>query len=214
MDVLCTLTFFLPLFFLRNAQLTQFFRCFRYAGIDGPLYAFSLFTPSIINSLGYTATNANLLSVPIYTWACILTVLVGFLADRRGQRIMFNFIFLTAGAAGYIILISSKTPGLSYFAIFLAASGIYPLIPNTISIVSNNCEGSYKRSIVLAVVISFGNLNGAVSILPFYLLFLTNTNSLSSISKGFIQHLQSRSKALLPIRSCYRPCLHRNWIHL
>ncbi|KAG8678498.1 hypothetical protein FRC08_017714, partial [Ceratobasidium sp. 394] len=37
-----------------------------YAGSDGPLYAFSLFTPSIINQLGYTATPANLLSVPVY----------------------------------------------------------------------------------------------------------------------------------------------------
>ena len=59
---------------------------FRYKGADGPLYAFSLFLPSIINQLGYTATPANLLSVPVYAVACIVTCVIGFLADRHGNR--------------------------------------------------------------------------------------------------------------------------------
>lgn len=130
-----------------------------YMGVDGPLYAFALFTPTIINQLGehlspchpllkatpppaglltshqpispsagYSATPANLLSVPIYVWACILTIGVGFLADKQGHRIIYNFIFLALGAAGYIILIASRKAALSYFAIYLAAAGIYPLI--------------------------------------------------------------------------------------
>jgi len=37
------------------------------------------------------------------------------------------------------------------------------VIPNTIAWVSNNVEGSYKRSVSLAMTIGFGNLNGAVS---------------------------------------------------
>ncbi|CAE6484541.1 unnamed protein product [Rhizoctonia solani] len=134
-----------------------------YAGSDGPLYAFSLFTPSIINQLGYTATPANLLSVPVYAWACVLTVGVGYMADRIGNRGIFNLIFFTIGLAGYIILIASRNAALSYFAVYLAASGIYPLIPNTIAWMSNNVEGSYKRSVALGMIISFGNLNGAVS---------------------------------------------------
>jgi len=45
---------------------------------------------------------------------------------------------MAVGLVGYIILMVSRTPALSYFAVFLAASGIYPLIPNTIAWVSNN----------------------------------------------------------------------------
>ncbi|EJD47910.1 MFS general substrate transporter [Auricularia subglabra TFB-10046 SS5] len=134
-----------------------------YAGCDGPLYAFSLFLPSIINSLGYTATPANLLSVPVYAWACIVTCAVGFAADRTGRRGIYNLIFFTIGAIGYAILIASRNAKLSYFAVYLAASGIYPLIANTIAWVSNNVEGSYKRSVTLGMVIGFGNLNGVVS---------------------------------------------------
>ncbi|KAG7094143.1 hypothetical protein E1B28_007755 [Marasmius oreades] len=134
-----------------------------YCGCDMPLYAFALFLPSIINQLGFRATPANLLTVPVYVFACIITCLVGFLADRYGRRGFFNIGFLCLGAAGYIILISSKSAALSYFAVYLATCGIYPVIPNTIAWMSNNVEGSYKRSVSLAMLISFGNINGAVS---------------------------------------------------
>jgi hypothetical protein len=36
-------------------------------------------------------------------------------------------------------------------------------IANSIAWVANNIEGSYKRSVTLAMMISFGNINGAVS---------------------------------------------------
>lgn len=67
------------------------------------------------------------------------------------------------GLVGYIILIVSRNATLSYVAVYLAACGIFPTIPNIIAWVSNNVEGSYKRSVTLGMVISFGNINGAVS---------------------------------------------------
>ncbi|KAF9269232.1 MFS general substrate transporter [Marasmius fiardii PR-910] len=156
-----------------------------YVGCDAPLYAFALFLPTIINQVsgyafdplkiwtcnldcscvtaGFRATPANLLTVPVYVFACIITCLVGFLADKYGRRGYFNLGFLCLGGAGYIILIASRKPALSYFAVYLATCGIYPVIPNTIAWMSNNVEGSYKRSVSLAMVISFGNINGAVS---------------------------------------------------
>ncbi|KAF8575199.1 MFS general substrate transporter [Ramaria rubella] len=134
-----------------------------YTGADGPLYAFSLFLPTIINQVRFEATPANLLTVPIYVWACILTCGVGWYADKWGNRGYFNLAFFSVGAAGYIILIASRNAALSYFAVYLAASGIYPLIQRSRVWFSNNVEGSYKRSVSLAMIISFGNINGAVS---------------------------------------------------
>ncbi|KAJ7117838.1 major facilitator superfamily domain-containing protein [Mycena epipterygia] len=61
-----------------------------WVGTDMPLYAFSLFLPSIINQLGFKATPANLLTVPVYFFACCITCLVGLLADRYGHRGYFN----------------------------------------------------------------------------------------------------------------------------
>ncbi|KAH9847409.1 MFS general substrate transporter [Lenzites betulinus] len=132
-------------------------------GFDGPLFAFSIFTPVIINQLGFQATAANLLSVPVYAWACVVTVFVGFLGDRVKSRAAVNLVLFGSGLVGYIILICSTNSALSYFAVYLAASSIYPTIPNTIAWVSSNIEGSYKRSVVLGMTVGWGNLNGAVS---------------------------------------------------
>lgn len=134
-----------------------------YMGFDGPLFAFSLFTPSIINELGFTATKANLLSVPVYAWGCLMTLVVGVYADRLNKRCLVNVCLFGVGSAGYIILICSRTPVLSYFAVYLAISAIYPTIPNSVAWVAGNVEGSYKRSVTLGMAIGFGNLNGAVT---------------------------------------------------
>ncbi|SPO25664.1 related to allantoate permease [Ustilago trichophora] len=139
-----------------------------YAGCVGPLYAFSLFTPTIVKALNprYTANVANLISIPVYIVACLFTVVVGFCADRTSRRTLYSIALSTMGVIGYVILIANdpKTkPGVSYFGVYLAALGIYPMISNTIAIVAGNSEGAYVRSVVTGVVISFGNINGAVS---------------------------------------------------
>lgn len=45
-----------------------------YMGVDGALYAFSLFLPSIIKEMnpGSTSTTVQLMSVPPYAIACVL----------------------------------------------------------------------------------------------------------------------------------------------
>jgi len=63
----------------------------------------------------------------------------------------------------YIILTVSTKPALSYFAVYLAVSAIYPIIPNSVAWVASNVEGSYKRSVTLGMAIGFGNINGAVT---------------------------------------------------
>jgi nitrate/nitrite transporter NarK len=124
-----------------------------YMGVDGSLYAFSLFVPSIINQLGYTSTKANLLSVPPYFVAAILTVLVGWYADKTNRRGLINIVVSILGIVGFAMLLGSNTAGVKYAGTFLGAAGIYPLIPNTISWCSNNIEGVYKRGVTLGFVI-------------------------------------------------------------
>ncbi|KIJ55285.1 hypothetical protein M422DRAFT_73264 [Sphaerobolus stellatus SS14] len=134
--------------------------CIRQIFIDGPLYAFSLFTPSIISQL---ATPANLLSVPIYVFACLVTCVVGYYADKLGNRGFLNLGCLALGMTGYIILIVSRNATLSYIAIYLASTGIYPVVANSTTWYANNVEGSLKRGVTVAMAIGFGNLQGIVS---------------------------------------------------
>ncbi|TVY86300.1 putative transporter [Lachnellula willkommii] len=134
-----------------------------YMGCDMPLYAFSLFLPSIISELGYSSVKAQLLSVPPYAAAAILTVAIGYIADRTKQRGLCNIGVSLLGIAGFSMLLGSQKAGVKYAAVFLGALGIYPCIANTITWVSNNAEGSYKRGVVLGFVIGWGNLNGIIS---------------------------------------------------
>lgn len=39
---------------------------------------------------GFKATVANLLSVPVYAWACLVTTSIGFIGDRIGHRGYIN----------------------------------------------------------------------------------------------------------------------------
>ncbi|KAL4072803.1 major facilitator superfamily domain-containing protein [Scleroderma yunnanense] len=133
------------------------------ASLDMPAYALALFVPSIVYELGYTATPANLMAVPVSAAACMCTCAVGFLSDRYGHRGLFNLICLPVSAIGYIILLASRDAKLSYFAVYLATCGIYPCIANTVTWVADNVEGSSKRSISLAMVVGWGNLQGVVS---------------------------------------------------
>lgn len=134
-----------------------------YMGCDVPLYAFSLFLPSIIASLGYKSTTAQLLSVPPYAAAAILTITVGYIADRTHQRALCNICTSFLGMAGFAMLVAGTSPGVRYAGTFLGALGIYPCVANTIVWTSNNTEGVYKRGITMGFVIGWGNLNGVVS---------------------------------------------------
>ncbi|KAL2154571.1 hypothetical protein VTH82DRAFT_3247 [Thermothelomyces myriococcoides] len=136
-----------------------------YMGCDMPLYAFSLFLPTIITNLGWNTSvvRAQLMSVPPYVVAAALTVIIGFVADRTRARGLCNILVSLLAVAGFSMLLGTENPAVQYAGTFLAAMGIYPCISNTISWVANNVEGVYKRGVVLGFVIGWGNLNGIVS---------------------------------------------------
>ena len=137
-----------------------------YMGADMPLYAFSLFLPTIVKNMGngkYSTTRSQLLTVPPYAVAAVATITVGFLADRTRQRGLFNIGVSIFGVVGFAMLLGSANAQIQYAGVYLGALGIYPCIANTISWSSNNIEGVYKRGIVLGFVIGWGNINGIVS---------------------------------------------------
>jgi len=76
-----------------------------YMGCDGALYAFSLFIPTIIKGLGYSSAHAQLLTVPPYAVAAVVTITVGFIADRTRQRGLCNICIAFFGIAGFSMLL-------------------------------------------------------------------------------------------------------------
>ncbi|KAI9043146.1 MFS general substrate transporter [Aspergillus affinis] len=126
-----------------------------------PLYTLSLFLPTIIKELGYTAAEAQLLSVPPYAVAFVLTVTVAILSERTHIRAPFIMGSSALACIGYILLLTDHRPGISYLGTIFAAAGIYPAVAIVLSWPANNVSGQTKRAIANAMQISIGNL-GAV----------------------------------------------------
>lgn len=70
-----------------------------------PLYGISLFLPTIIKGLGYTSSQAQLLTVPIYITAAILAVAGAFAADKYRKRAMFLVICLCFMLLGFTMFV-------------------------------------------------------------------------------------------------------------
>ncbi|KAF8749203.1 Major Facilitator Superfamily [Rhizoctonia solani] len=75
-----------------------------YTGILIPVYAFSLFLPTIITGLGYSGPQAQLLSVPPYVVACIVTIAVGIYSDKHHLRGPYILAFAPIAIVGYAVL--------------------------------------------------------------------------------------------------------------
>ncbi|KAL5349824.1 hypothetical protein ACLOAV_004858 [Pseudogymnoascus australis] len=128
-----------------------------------PLYTLSLFLPTIIKALGYTAAQAQLMTVPPYAVATVLTVLVAVASEKAKRRAPFIIGSSAVAIIGYIILLSapSDKPGVSYVGTIFAAAGIYPATGIVLAWPANNVSGQTKRATANAMQISIGNL-GAV----------------------------------------------------
>ena len=128
-----------------------------------PLYTLSLFLPTIIKQLGYTAAEAQLMTIPPYAVATVLTVVIAVLSEKTKKRSPFMLFSTSISIIGYIILLTAPTkkPGVSYFGTILAAAGIYPSCAIALSWAAANVSGQSKRATATALTITIGNL-GAV----------------------------------------------------
>ncbi|KAI5812962.1 major facilitator superfamily domain-containing protein [Pyronema omphalodes] len=137
-----------------------FLHIFIFWGISCPLYSISLCLPTIVVEMGYTKSQANFLTVPIYITACILSMIVAFYSDRMGLRTPF-----LAAAYGIMIIgfvIAAAVPKAAYAGVFIAACGVYPAFPGMITWASNNLASSKKRAMAMALHIGCGSLGGAM----------------------------------------------------
>ena len=59
--------------------------------------------PTIIRTLGYTSSTAQLMTVPIYITAAILAVIVAHASDKLGKRSPFVIGFLCLILVGFVM---------------------------------------------------------------------------------------------------------------
>ncbi|KAJ7156896.1 MFS general substrate transporter [Mycena crocata] len=134
-----------------------------YIGFCVPLYSFTLFLPTIIHALGFSATNAQLLTIPAYAAGCLSTIVFGVLSDRARTRGPFIAGLSLFGVLGYTLLLATDAetqPAVGYAGCVIAAVGIFPGVPLTLAWSAGNAGGSLKKAVIIALIGMVGNLGG------------------------------------------------------
>ncbi|KAK7994533.1 hypothetical protein PG991_016121 [Apiospora marii] len=132
-----------------------------------PNAAFKFTMPQIIAQLGFTASRAQLLTIPPYFCGGVSAWLVGRYSDRLAWRFPFIVGPLSVLMAALAVLFAfspdvKNNVAVMYFGVVLAQIGIYPLLPGISAWVGNNLAPSSKRSIGLAWLLAAGNLGSLV----------------------------------------------------
>ncbi|KAI7848875.1 major facilitator superfamily domain-containing protein [Circinella umbellata] len=131
--------------------------------IIASVYSVSMFLPTIIHGLGFTALNAQAMSSIPWSIACIFTILNGISADKHGERGIHVVIGILSSMLGFILLISLKHVAGLFFATILTATGMYSALGVFIPWIANNFTGTTKRSVAIAAINSLGNCGGVIA---------------------------------------------------
>lgn len=144
--------------------------------VDISLYGFTTFLPAIIKGLGYSAINADLLTVPVYFWGLIWFLFVAYMSDRQQRGVLHtaqcwsqmanNIIGYWIGGPllclviGYAILIGVEDVGARYFACFVVVMGIYPTTGMSLMWLNDNVAQHFKRATMIGATLTIANTAG------------------------------------------------------
>ncbi|KAI0926061.1 hypothetical protein AcV5_008625 [Taiwanofungus camphoratus] len=139
-----------------------------YFGLLVPAYGYAYFATSVIQDLGHSSIQTQLLSVP--PWACsyVVTMLVAAASDYCHHRFLFALAPTLVALAGYIILlIVHDDTNLQYGALFICAIGTYSAMPIVICWFNTNLGGHHRRAVGSAWQVGFGNIGGIIAVYSF-----------------------------------------------
>lgn len=123
----------------------------------------SVFMPTVLNDLGWTATKAQLYSVPVYVSASAVAILVAFISDKTRMRGIYLAAFTFLGIAGFAILRWNSDENIRYMAVYFCAVGAFPGGPGFLSWGLNNSAGPAVRAVSSGWIVTLGTLGGIVA---------------------------------------------------
>ncbi|KAJ4339874.1 hypothetical protein N0V95_007653 [Ascochyta clinopodiicola] len=144
-------------------NVTNYICAFGFFFINITVQGISLFMPTILKDLGWTATKAQLYSVPPYVCACLIAIAIAFLSDKTNRRGIYLAIFTIPAIAGFAILRWVTDPNVRYGGIFLITIGAFPGGPGFLTWATNNAGNPSVRAVSTAYVVTLGTAGGILS---------------------------------------------------
>ena len=118
----------------------------------------SLFTPSIIDGLGFDSLQAQLMTIPPWAVSYVFTIIVAYASDRYNARAVSSAGCMALGAVGF--LVSAVLPPHRYLARYgcfiLACSGSFACIAPLLGWLSGNLHSTSASGLAIALNVSFG----------------------------------------------------------
>ncbi|TFK24972.1 MFS general substrate transporter [Coprinopsis marcescibilis] len=129
------------------------------------LYSLSLFMPTIIADLGFASWQAQLMTVPPNSLAALSIWSTVWVSSRINRRAPFIIAAALVAILGYIILLTTKTPGAQYVGVHFAAAGVYTGNALLLSWPGENVSAQTKRAVAVAMQITIGDIGAIAGVL-------------------------------------------------
>lgn len=102
--------------------------------------------------MGYSSIRAQGLSAPPYLGSFFILLASTYMSDKFADRTIFIIPLATIAGIGYLLLAIVKTTAIRYFAVFLAAGGLFPVIGLMLPLTSSLHEDDSKRSVAFLIL--------------------------------------------------------------
>ncbi|KAF8219144.1 MFS general substrate transporter [Tricholoma matsutake] len=132
--------------------------------LDGTvLYGLAYFTPSIVQGLGYTAARAQLMSVPPFASAFVVTMFSAWISDRYHCRGLVTMFSCTLCVIGFAMFLGGHTNTVRYGSLFLSITGVYCSAPALSTWSANNAAPHTRRATAIAIGFIMTNSGGILA---------------------------------------------------
>ncbi|KXN87250.1 hypothetical protein AN958_09041 [Leucoagaricus sp. SymC.cos] len=122
------------------------------------------FAPSIVLSLGFSPVQTQLMSVPPFATAFIVTVIAAILADKYRARGITVFISSLVSISGYILYLCSVKKWTLYGSLFLILAGGSAMAPAWTTWQANNTSPHIRRATGVAFLIMMTNCSAILTV--------------------------------------------------
>ncbi|KAF8960454.1 major facilitator superfamily domain-containing protein [Flammula alnicola] len=127
------------------------------------LYGMAYFTPSIIQGLGYSATRAQLMSVPPFAVAFVVTMIGAYVSDRYRCRGLVSIFSCLLCVIGFGMFLGSTKHRIQYASLFFSIPGTYLSAPTLSTWGANNAAPHTRRATAIAIGFIMTNSGGILA---------------------------------------------------
>ncbi|KAI1101461.1 MFS general substrate transporter [Jackrogersella minutella] len=122
------------------------------------------FSPTILTELGWVATIAQLMTMPVWAAGIVSTFIITWLATRVNLRTPFLLFSICLQLVGWCIMVTyPRAAGVRYLALFFMAAGTFPQMSILMGWLSANLRGRKYLAVGMAWMVGFGNCANFIS---------------------------------------------------